>query len=315
VSVFLGVDIGGTNVKTALVGVDGAVLAFRSVGWSGGPPAEAVEAVGSSLEDLVRESGESPVACGCACAGLVDGVAGVVRSSPNLPTWHDVELADMVAGRTGLSTTLENDANAAAYGEYAVGAARGASNAVMLTLGTGIGGGIVLGGRLFRGSHGMAGEIGHTTVDMDGPSCLCGSRGCLERLANARAIVAGASDLVNSGRPSSTSGMVANGTLTARDVGAAASAGDAVAAEALAAVGRVLGVGLANVSQTLDPDVIVVGGGVIGAGELLLGPAREELETRLYGCGFRAPKIVAAQLGEAAGVVGAALLARSTLDL
>ncbi|MFH1501983.1 MAG: ROK family protein [Candidatus Eisenbacteria bacterium] len=314
-SALLGIDIGGTNVKTAHVGVDGAVLAFASVGWSGGDPSEVVEAVALAAARLARDSGETPVACGCACAGLVDRAAGIVRSSPNLPTWRDVELARMLADRLGLPTWLENDANAAAFAEYEVGAARGAANAVMLTLGTGIGGGIVLDGRLYRGSHGMAGEVGHSTIDLDGEPCLCGARGCLERYANAGAIVARATELVASGRESSLGERATAGTLTAKDVGAAALDGDAVAVEVLASVGRILGVGLLNVSQILDPDVIVIGGGVVAAGEPLLGPAREELEAQLPGAGFRAPRVVAAELGETAGVVGATLLARAALDL
>ncbi len=314
-SVLLGVDIGGTNVKTALVGVDGAVLSFESREWSGGPPEDAVDAAVSSARSQIRSSGLVPDGCGCACAGLVDATAGVVRYSPNLPEWCDVELSAMFSRELGIPVALENDANAAAYGEYAVGAGRGARNLVMLTLGTGIGGGIVLDGRLYRGSHGMAGEIGHTTVDTEGPTCACGSRGCLESLANAEAVVARALDLLDGGRGSALEGIAASRPLRAVDVGKAAASGDDVATEALAVVGRALGVGLANVSQILDPDVIVIGGGVIAAGEPLLRPAREELEARLSGYEFRGPRVVPAALGDTAGVVGAALLAREGLAL
>ncbi|MBD3349271.1 MAG: ROK family protein [Candidatus Eisenbacteria bacterium] len=306
----LGVDIGGTNVKTALVSVDGAVLSFASGSWSGRGPADAVETAALSVPGLVDEAGVSPAVCGCACAGLVDSARGVVHSSPNLPTWSDVRLADMLSERLGLNVKLENDANAAAFAEFEVGAAREAGNAVMLTLGTGVGGGIVLGGALYRGSHGSAGEIGHTTIDLDGAACVCGSRGCLEGMASAGAVVRHAVEMIGGGRESALSPAVSAGTLSSRDVGAAAARGDEVALESLAAVGRNLGVGLANISQILDPDVIVVGGGVAEAGDLLLAPAREEMRARLSACDFRAPLIVAAELGETAGVVGAALLAR-----
>lgn len=302
-------------MKTALVGLDGAVVSFMSTGWSGGSPREAVEVASGSAERQIEEAGERPRACGCACAGLVDGPAGVVVSSPNLPEWIDVELSAMLSQALGLPVVLENDANAAAYAEYEMGAGRGARNVVMLTLGTGIGGGIVLGGSLYRGSHGTAGEIGHSTVDLNGPPCLCGSRGCLERMANAEAVVERAMELLGAGRRSALDGIAATRPLMAVDVGRAASGGDEVALEALAAVGRVLGVGLANISQILDPDVIVIGGGVMGAGEQLLRPAREELEARLSGHEFRGPRVVPAALGETAGVVGAALLAREALAL
>lgn len=312
-SVFLGVDIGGTNVKTALVGVDGAVLSFESNEWSGGPPADAVDTAVASARTRMSETGLGPVACGCACAGLIDSAEGIVRYSPNLPEWCDVELSAMLSCELGLPVVLENDANAAAYAEFEVGAGRGARTMVMLTLGTGIGGGIVIDGRLYRGGHGMAGEIGHITVDRDGPTCACGSRGCLERLANAEAVVARAEELLGAGRDSTLRKKSAARPLKAVDVGLAASEGDEVAVEALASVGRALGVGLANVSQILDPDVIVIGGGVIAAGEPLLRPAREELEARLSGYEFRGPGVVPAALGESAGVVGAALLAREAL--
>jgi len=309
VGALFGIDIGGTNVKAALVSEEGAVLAFSSESWSGGEPEESVETAALLTERVVAGAGRAPEACGCACAGLVDNSRGVVISSPNLPSWSNVSLADLLGRRLGLEVGLENDANAAAVAEFKVGAARGATNAVMLTLGTGVGGGVIIGGRLYRGSHGTAGEIGHTTVHLSGPPCICGSRGCLEGVANAEAVVAGARELIASGRESSLSGLAPDGAFTSSDVGLAAAEGDGVAAEALASVGRALGVGLANVSQFLDPDVIVIGGGVALAGEPLLGPARDELESRLSDCGFRCPRVVAAQLGETAGVVGAALLA------
>jgi len=314
VAALLGIDIGGTNVKAALVSEDGAVLSFVSAGWSGGGPEDAVRVAARLVDELTTGRDVAPTACGCACAGLVQTGAGVVRSSPNLPTWKDVRLSGMLSDALGLTVWLENDANAAAYAEFHVGAARGAENAVMLTVGTGVGGGVVVGGRLYRGSHGTAGEIGHTTVDTDGPECVCGSRGCLERMANADAIVARALELIGSGRPSTLTGRAGDGTLSSSAVGRAASEGDPVAIEALEGVGRVLGVGLANVAQVLDPDVIVVGGGVAEAGEPLLGPAREEMNARLSGCEFRGPHLVAAALGETAGVVGAALLAIENLD-
>lgn len=307
----LGIDIGGTNLKAAIVSSEGGVAAFDVEPWSAGEPAEAVAAIVGQRDRLVAETGTRALeACGCGCAGLVDHETGTVHASPNLPTWRDVQLARALEDALGLPTVVENDANAAAYAEYVAGAARGAANAVMLTLGTGIGGGIVLGGRLYRGSSGGAGEVGHMAVMLDGPPCPCGSTGCIERLVNAEAIVRRAASLLEAGRPSS---LPAIGGLTTKDVGDAARSGDPVAVDAVTEAGRILGVGLANLVQLLDPDVIVLGGGVAEIGEPLLGPAREELAARVASYHATVVKVVRAELGEVAGVVGASLLARDGL--
>lgn len=311
----LGIDIGGTNVKAALVSVDGAVASFEATEWSGESPADATDAIQALAERVLSGSSANPAACGCGCAGLVDRERGIVRMSPNLPAWRDVPLSSALEERLGLRTLVENDANAAAYAEFVVGAARGATNAVMLTIGTGVGGGIVLEGKLYRGSHGTAGEIGHSPIDVDGPPCSCGASGCLESLSSAASITRRVAGLIASGRASSLEAVAAARDLTARDVGEAAAAGDAVAAEALAAAGSALGAGLTTVAQILDPDVIVIGGGVAAVGERLLAPARREMMARVQGRDFRAPRIVPAELGDAAGVVGAALLARDAFKL
>jgi glucokinase len=309
VRAYLGVDIGGTNIKVALVSEEGSVLAFSSAPWSGGPASDAVRAISDLAQDLIaRAPGHEVAACGVGSAGLVDTGEGVVQSSPNLPEWHDVQLRRMVSEALGLPTHIENDANAAAYGEFVAGAARGAENAVLLTLGTGIGGGFVFGGGLYRGS-GFAGEVGHMTIDLDGEQCLCGNAGCLERLANADAVVRNARRLLDEGRDSALA-VVSGEGLTAGKVGEAAAGGDRVALEALAETGRALGAGLANLVLVLAPDVIVIGGGVAEAGEPLLGPARDEMARRCYVSDASLPRVVRAELGNRAGVVGAALLAR-----
>jgi len=313
VRTLLGVDIGGTNIKVALVSEEGTVLSFRSEPWSGGAASDAIDVISRLGLELTRGGEGLEVAgCGVGSAGLVDAGAGIVQSSPNLPEWRDVELRRMIESALGLPTIIENDANAAAYGESVAGAARGSTNAVVLTLGTGIGGGLILNGRLYRGS-GFAGEIGHTTIDRDGEECLCGNAGCLERLANAEAVVRNVDRLIASGRESTLSATGDRAALTAKQVGEAAAAGDAVAQEALSETGRALGAGLANLVLTLDPDVIVIGGGVATAGEPLLEPARKEMARRCYCSGASLPRVVAAELGNTAGVVGAALLARDEL--
>jgi glucokinase len=310
VRAYLGVDIGGTNIKVALVSEEGSVLAFRSTRWSGAAVRDAVDAISTLARELIAQArGHTVLGCGVGSAGLVDTVSGLIQSSPNLPEWHDVQLRRMVSEALGLPTHIENDANAAAYGEFVVGAARGSANAILLTLGTGIGGGFVFGGKLYRGS-GFAGEVGHMTIDLDGETCLCGNEGCLERLANADAVVRNARRLLADGRESTLSGARAGDALTADEVGDAAAAGDRVALEALEETGRALGAGLANLVILLAPDVIVIGGGVADAGDPLLGPARREMARRCYVSEASLPRVVRAELGNAAGVVGAALLAR-----
>jgi len=311
----LGVDIGGTNVKAGLVSGDGTVVASSMRGWSGGEPDEAVSLAARLAGELTGAHPEAaPTRCGTGCAGLVDGHRGTVLRSPNLPTWHDVELKAMLSAALGLRTLVDNDANAAAYAEYVLGAARGARSAVVITLGTGVGGGIVIDGRVYRGAHGFAGEIGHAVIDIDGAACACGGSGCLEGLVNARSLVARANEAIEEGARTSLADVARERTLTAKDVGDAAGRGDAVAGNVVAETGRVLGAGLANLIQVLDPDVIVVGGGVAAVGEPLLAPAREEMAARACGRGPNLPRVTFAELGELAGMVGAALLARDELD-
>jgi glucokinase len=310
VRAYLGIDIGGTNVKAALVSEEAAVLSFVSQPWSGGPAGDVVTAAEALRASLFEARTDADVvAAGAGAAGLVDSEEGVVRVSPNLPEWKDVELRRMLSEALELPLLLENDANAAAYGEFLAGAARGAVNAVVLTIGTGIGGGLILDGALYRGRC-FAGEVGHMTINMDGPPCACGSRGCLERLASAEAIVRNAEKLLASGRDSTLSERHGFG---AEDVAAAAARGDALAEAALAETGRALGAGLSNLVLLLDPDVIVIGGGVAAAGEKLLGPAREELAASAYVHVTEPTPVVPAALGNSAGVVGAALLARDEL--
>jgi glucokinase len=310
VRTFLGIDIGGTNIKAALVSDEGAVLSFRSKGWPGGSAGDAAEAVvGLAGEVLAEGEWPAPEACGAGVAGLVNADSGVVHTSPNLPEWKEVGFRQMLSSALGMPVRLENDANAAAYAEYVAGAARGARDAIVLTLGTGVGGGIVLGGRLHRGSS-FAGEVGHMTIEREGRRCPCGNTGCLERYTNAESMVERASLMLDEGRESVLRDAHARGELTSRDIGRAAAEGDAVAAEAIRETGRALGVGLANLAVLFDPELIVLGGGVAQAGRQLFEAASEEMKRRGYGSSIHSPKLLPAELEETAGAVGAALLAR-----
>jgi len=311
VSTSLGIDIGGTNIKAAVVHADGRVAAFETSAWSGGAAADAFETIERLAAAVGDASGVPLDTCGCGCAGLVDHETGIVRSSPNLPQWHDVRLAEELARRLRIPVLVENDANAAAYGEYSAGAARGATNAVMVTIGTGIGGGIVLDGSIYRGSHGFAAEIGHSVIDLSGGvRCACGSTGCVEPLVNAASLVVQAKQRMEEGEESVLAERAA--PLTARAVGEAAAAGDPLARRVTDDIGRTLGVLLANIVAYLDPDVIVIGGGVAAAGSSLMDAANAEFAERTAKYQGMATRIVMAELGDTAGVVGAALLAGSS---
>lgn len=311
---YVGVDIGGTKVLAGEVTRNGAVVrtARRST------PGRRVSV--SSVEDALTEAvlevagGRRIAGVGLAAAGFVDETGERVRFAPHLP-WVDDRVRDRLSRRWGAPVALDNDANAAAVAENVYGAARGASSALVVTLGTGIGGAYLLGGEVIRGSQGMAGEFGHMRLVPDGRGCECGLRGCWEqycsgnalvRLARARLVDDPATATVLSdmcgGRPEQLTGFM---------VTSAAGVGDPVAHACFAAIGEWLGVGLGALTSALDPEVVVVGGGVSAAGDLLLDPARAVLERAVVGAGHRTPpRLVAARLGPEAGVVGAALLAR-----
>ncbi|HEY6596146.1 MAG TPA: ROK family glucokinase [Asanoa sp.] len=309
----IGVDVGGTKVAAGVVDPDGAVRTQVRRDT----PADDVAKTRDVIVDVVAElaAGHEVEAVGIGAAGWIDASRSIVLFAPNI-AWRDEPLRDYVSAATGLPVIVENDANVAAWAEFRHGAARDADDSmVMLTIGTGVGGGIVLGGELYRGSHGIAAELGHMGLVPGGHLCGCGRLGCIEQYASGNALVrfarAGArqeptraGDLLerSGGDPEAITGPM---------VTAAAQAGDEVSAEAFAQIGRWLGMGLADLVQILDPQVLVVGGGVVHAGELLLGPARTSYVESLAQRG-RLPVagLLPAELGNTAGVVGAADLAR-----
>jgi glucokinase len=306
----IGVDIGGTKVLAAVVDRDGRVLDTESTATPG-PGAGAERATSREVEDalvevvaaLTQRHGRCTV--GVAAAGFVDSSRARVRFAPHLP-WRDEPLAAnlgrRLAGRVAGAVRVDNDANAALWAETRFGAAREAQDAVMLTLGTGIGGALLLRGQLYRGLNGMAGEFGHMQVVPDGRECECGGRGCWEQYCSGRALV----------REAAAAGCRLSGV----DLTEAAEQGDPAALTAYAAVGRWLGVGAAGLVAAFDPEIVVVGGGVSAAQELLMDPAREALASSVVGAGHRVlPDLVTAELGPLAGVVGVADLARASTGI
>lgn len=307
----IGVDVGGTKVLAGEVTSDGQVLRTAMRRTPG--RRVSIAALEDALTSAVLEvaGGRAPEGIGLAAAGFVDAVGERVMFAPHLP-WAGENVRRRLSERWGAPVTLANDANCAAFAESRLGAARGAASALVVTLGTGIGGALLVDGRLLRGANGMAGEFGHMQVVPDGRPCECGRSGCWEQYSSGSALVRLARAGVTA-EPTVLTDLCQGqpDLLTGPMVTAAAEDGDLVARQAFASVGDWLGVGLAGLVAAFDPEVIVVGGGVAAAGERLLEPARKALRRALAGAEHRVvPEIRAARLGPEAGLVGAALLVR-----
>ncbi|OGO43063.1 MAG: hypothetical protein A2Z05_03895 [Chloroflexi bacterium RBG_16_60_22] len=312
----LAVDIGGTKIMTAIVPADGRVLAKDvSPTLAGEGVPSVVDRLCRAAEKLVKSNNlkfTQLAGIGIACAGAINTGRGMVTVSPNLPGWVDIPLAQMVRERLKVDTFLVNDASAAALGEHRYGAGKGVKHLVLLTLGTGIGGGIIADGRLYLGASGAAGEIGHMTIDVNGPECPGGHTGCLEVLASGTAIVREAVRRLKNGEESSLTEMVGGkaGGITAETVEKAARNGDGLAREVLARAAYYLGVGLANVVNIFNPEMVILGGGMAGMDDLLIDPARRLVAERAFPVSAGAVKIATARLGNEAGVYGAAAFVR-----
>ena len=310
--VVVGVDVGGSKVLAATVAPDGTVGPLVR----GVTPGRVVapEAVEDALVGAVRRAAgdRPPAAVGVAAAGFVDAVGSRVMFAPHLP-WRGEDVRALLAARLGVPVLLDNDANCAAHAEATFGAGRGSGSMLLVTMGTGIGGAIVLDDRVWRGAAGMAGEFGHMQVVPDGASCECGRRGCWEQYCSGNALVRDARSRIGA-EPTVLADLCGGdpARLTGPMVTEAAEQGDLVARGAFARIGDWLGVGIANLVAAFDPELVVVGGGVSDAGDRLLDPAREALARTLVGAGHRdLPAVVPATLGPAAGLVGAAALARA----
>jgi glucokinase len=298
----IGVDVGGTKILAARVDLaTGATSSHaRRLTVDGGVDPGALE---NLIVDAVTEAtgADRLAVVGLAAAGFVDGPGEKVRFAPHLP-WRDRAVRAVLEDRLRVPVALDNDATCAALAESRYGAGRGADSVLMVTVGTGIGGGLVVDGRVLRGAGGMAGEFGHMRLVPSGRPCPCGLRGCWEQYCSGRALLRAAGE--------GEDGPRSSGWVDGEAVTRAAQRGDEVARRAFASVGEWLGIGLANLVAAFDPEVVVVGGGVSTAGDLLLDPARAALAAALVGASYRqVPRVVAAELGSSSGLVGAALLA------
>jgi glucokinase len=308
----IGVDLGGTKLLAGAVDPDGTVHHRTNRPARGLDQLELVEMVVHAVESVRRSVGGEVAGVGFGIPCTFDARTGMAVQAVNLPL-HDIRFADVMAERLGVPVVVDNDANCAVLAEARAGAGAGCSEVVMLTLGTGIGGGLYLHGEVYRGFEGGGAELGHMVVDMDGRPCQgnCPNWGCLESVSSGTALVREAS-LAVARRPDTELGraLEAGHELTGPMVTEYARAGDPVAAGAIEVVGRALGVGLANIANIFCPQVIVIGGGVSGAGELLLAPAREVMERRALRPGRDEVRVEAAMFGADSGMIGAAMLAR-----
>lgn len=304
----IGIDLGGTHLRAVRLGEHGEILAqarVRTAALNG--PASVVEQICRLVEQMLAGSGDDVAGMGVCVAGPVDPDAGLVLEASTMTGWHNIPLRAWLAERTGLAVLLANDANAAALGEWRYGAGQGCRHFVYVTVSTGIGGGVIADGRLLLGHRGMAGEVGHMVVDRSGPRCNCGAQGCWEAVASGTALAreAGAAQAM---APSSLLHRWAQDRpLTAREVVDAARQGDALARQLVHDEGAWLGIGLAGLLHLYAPERIAVGGGLSNALDLFLPQIEHEIRTRTMPP-YRSVPVVAAALGDHAGVVGAGAL-------
>ena len=306
----IGVDLGGTNLRTAVVASDGEILdkhkeATKAVdGWMK-VVARLIDNIKRQLE-IGAQKGAKVVAVGVGAPGVILVDKGIVVKSPNFPDWNNLPLKNELEKALSIPVFIENDANAAALGEKWRGAGRDIRSMIHLTLGTGVGGGIILDNKIWHGADGMAGEIGHMTLIPDGRQCTCGNTGCLEMYASARGIVQSFREELERQKLSAAGDLK---EVTSEKVYQAAREGDAVARRVMKDMGRMLGIGIASLINIFNPERVVIGGGVKDAWPLFIGATHEEIMKRAFQVPAERTEIVPSSLGDDAGMVGAAAVA------
>ena len=303
---FIGINVSGSKIRAALVDEHGRVIERVETEIS----SENIVPQLATIAGDLRPALGTVAALGVALPGLVNRQTDRVVDPRGMPALMVEDLHGELTRATGLRVEIENDANAAAYGEFKVGAGRGSSNLFYITIGEGIGGAIILDGKLWTGASGFAGEVGHITIDSEGLECVCGNTGCLETLASAPSIVRRARERLNRDSTSSLSRLAFNKNFTAADLAHEAREGDDFAAMMIERTGRYIGTGVASVINLLNIERIVLGGGVMDAGPLILNPIIQEVRRRAFQPCFEATQIVIAELGADAAPIGAAMLAR-----
>ncbi len=310
----IGVDLGGTNLRTALLSPDGEVLArnkeatHASEGW--------MKVVARLIDDIRKQreiafqKGLEVIGAGVGAPGVIQVDKGIVVKSPNFPDWNNVPLKEHLEKALKIPVFIENDANAAALGEQWRGAGRDIRSMILLTLGTGVGGGIILDNRIWHGADGMAGEIGHMTLMPQGRPCSCGNTGCLEMYASARGIVQSYHEALQQADPRAAAEAK---PITSEQIYRQAREGNKIATGVMKDMGRMLGIGIANLINIFNPERIVIGGGVKDAWPLFIEAARDEIMRRAFEVPAKRTEIVPSLLGDDAGMVGAAAAALRTI--
>ena len=311
---YVGIDLGGTNIKGGVVTAEGEVLHFESIETEvEGGRDHVLDRIGmlvGKVRDAASLAQDDIAAVGIGSPGPLDTKKGIIHEAPNLPGWINLPLAAETGRRSGYPCFLENDANSAALAEAHVGAGKGTACMIMLTLGTGIGGGIVIGGRVWHGADDIAAELGHVSVKLDGIRCNCGSIGCVEAYASATGVVRRALEALAEGAESV---LEADG-LTCEQVFKAAAGGDALAQRVARDTATYLGAAIGSLINIFNPDMIVLFGGMTNAGDQLFVPVREEAAKRSFKIGSDRCQIVRSRLGAEAGVIGAAITAMQAID-
>lgn len=310
----VGVDLGGTAIKAGLVNPQGKILRDTTVPAEANQgPTHVIKQIIKSVHQLIDGSSYKKrdyAGIGVGSPGSVDLDGGTVKYPPNFPGWTVVRLGDALHKEFGLHVEVDNDANAAAVGEAKLGAGIGHKDFIMVTLGTGVGGGLILNGKIFRGTFGGAGELGHITIDYNGPLCNCGNHGCVEAYVGAKYLTQRAIEKVKRNRRSKILSLAGNDTrrIDPKIISLAARAGDATALDILAETGRYLGIGLATVVNLLDVRVIIIGGGIARAGKPLFNPIKESVRRHVLTPMKDGLEVLPAKLGNSAGILGAAAL-------
>ena len=313
-SVFIGIDLGGTTLKGALVSGVGEILQGIRIDTERESSDRLFEQIVGAVRTLREDriSGDRVAGVGIGIPGLVNRKTNRIEVMTNLPALAEVDLIGELERETKLPIALDNDANSAAYGELQAGAARGHREVFFVTLGTGIGSGLIMNGQIYRGAAGFAGEFGHMTIDPEGIECACGNIGCLETIASGPNIVRRTRERLYRDRTSSLSRLAIprDRELTAEDIARAARDGDEMAQVMMERTGMFLGIAIAAVINLLNVEMVVLGGGVMEAGDLILKPTINETRRRAFPPSFSSCEMVIAQLGPQAGMIGAALMAR-----
>lgn len=310
----VGIDVGGTKISAGVVDSSGKILSrYYSRAHSGHPPPLVIEGIEEAFRAVLTrlDVDKNEInGVGVGCAGHVNGAAGVVLTNSNLPGWENVPLRDLLSKRLGVAVTVDNDTKCAALSEYRYGAGRGSRHMCYVTFSTGYGMGLVVDGKLYRGAIGTAGEIGHTIIVPDGELCTCGKRGCVMAYASGLALSRIACERVRAGEPTllRETGGPAPERISAEMIAEAAREGDRLSEELIQTAGRYFGISLANIIEALNPEVIVIGGGLARIGPVLLDPCFEAMNENLHPVLVGVTRIMQAQLGEDAGLVGAATL-------